>query len=101
MYNYNCLIINFDNEISWELCQLDNQADCIVVLDFMYSYTISYVCFRLKMPRSKVDVFCKKICKKDVFNAVNFVLQQKMSLSESASNGTIQKFIFDISIKEV
>ena len=35
------------------------------------------------MLRSKVDVFCKKNCEKDMFNAVSFVPQQKISLSEA------------------
>ena len=43
------------------------------------------------MPRSKVGVFRKKICEKDMVNAVNFVLHQKMSLSEAARQCNIKK----------
>ena len=43
------------------------------------------------MPRSKVGVFRKKICEKDMFDAVIFVLQQKMSLIKAARHFNIKK----------
>ena len=52
------------------------------------------------MPRSKVGVFHKKICEKDMPNAVNFVLQQKMSLSEAARHCSIKKSTFIYQLKQ-
>ena len=52
------------------------------------------------MPRSKVGVFCKKICEKDMLNAVNFVLQQKMSLSEAAKQYNIKESTLIYQLKQ-
>ena len=52
------------------------------------------------MPRSKVGVFRKKICEKDMFDAVNFVLQQKMSLSKAARHCNIKKSTLIYQLKQ-
>ncbi|XP_065672428.1 tigger transposable element-derived protein 1-like [Hydra vulgaris] len=52
------------------------------------------------MPRSKIGVFRKKISEMDMLNAVNFVLQQKMSLSEAARHCNIKKSTLIYQLKQ-
>ena len=52
------------------------------------------------MPRCKVGIFRKKNCEKDMLNAVNFVLQQRMSLSEAARQSNIKKSTLIYQLKQ-
>ena len=47
-----------------------------------------------------MGVFRKKICEKDMFNAVNFVLQQKMSLSKAVRHCNIKKSTLIYQLKQ-
>ena len=52
------------------------------------------------MPMNKVGVFFKKICDKDMFNAVNFVLRQNLC-EVYVKQQDIKKSTFFISVKEI